>query len=273
MNKIGFLGPLGTFSEEAALVYTGGSTEGLVAYPDIYTLMVDVDNRVLDKGIVPIENALEGTVNLTVDMLVHEVDVGIAGEIVLPISHCLMVRPGVSPEDVRVILSHPQALAQCRKYLKRFLPQAKVITSSSTSSGAKAVCETEEPWGAIGNRRAAEVFGLDIIDKDIQDQNGNSTRFIVISKDYKPGASGCDKTSVAFTVDDSPGSLLSALNIFASHNINLKKIESRPMRTLLGQYLFLIDLEGHIEDDIVKKSIELLAKSCSFFKFLGSYPV
>lgn len=271
MSKIGYLGPVGTFAEEAAQLYVKGRTEGLVGYTDIPELIMAVQEGSLDLAVVPVENALEGTVNITVDVLVHEVDIKIVGEIIIPIHHCLLTVPGIDLNDIRGIVSHPQALAQCRKFLYANFKGIPVHSSNSTAAGAKEVIESDTPLAAIGNRRAAEVFGLHISKEDIEDQQGNCTRFIVLSKDGMK-RSGVDKTSIVFTVDDEPGSLLHALMIFAEHQINLKKIESRPMRTHLGQYLFFVDFEGHIEDEKVSNVIDLLKKRSIYFKHLGSYP-
>ncbi len=271
MDKIGYLGPQGTFTEEAALSFAAGHNFMLLPSTDIPELILSVASGALDFGVVPVENALEGTVNVTVDMLVHEVDLKIVGEIVLPIHHCLLVPPGTALANIQRVLSHPQALAQCRRYLHKHLRGVPEHASTSTAAGAQQAMESGLPWGAIAHRRAAEVFGLIALDENIEDHQGNSTRFIVLAKDACR-ATGQDKTSIVFTVDDSPGSLLHALELFADHGINLKKIESRPMRTLLGQYLFLVDFEGHQEDNAIDAVLKLLSMGSKYYKHLGSYP-
>lgn len=273
MRRIGFLGPAGTFSEEVALMHTGGREDALTAYPNLQDLILDVDMGKLYEGIVPVENALEGTVNITVDMLVHEVNVKIVKEMILKVSHCLMASPGYDIKSLKGITSHPQALAQCRNFIHKHLGGVEIVPSASTAAGAKDASCRPVPWGAIGSRRAAEVFGLDVLADNIEDSTINSTRFIIISGQYEAHPTGCDKTSIAFTVDDSPGSLFKALDIFAKENINLKKIESRPMRTILGQYLFLVDCEGHIKDDKLNHCLCSLEAGSKFFKHLGSYPM
>lgn len=271
METIGYLGPEGTFTEEAVLTFINDKPLKPVPCRDIGALILAVSEGSLDMGVVPVENALEGTVNITVDMLVHTVDLRIAGEIVLPIRHCLAAPPGVRLSDVKGVLSHPQALAQCRAFLHRTLRGVEEVVSSSTAAGAQEAAERGGFWAAIATQRAAGVYGLEVLKTDIQDHQDNSTRFILLSRQEVP-ATGRDKTSVAFTVDDTSGSLLQALTLFADHRINLKKIESRPMRTILGQYLFLVDFEGHRDDPKIGHVLQMLRKKSKFYKLLGSYP-
>jgi len=271
MYRIGYLGPKGTFAYDAVIAYMNGASCELIEFPEISELIYGVDSGKVDKALVPIENALEGTVNITADMLVHEVDVKISGEVVLPIRHYLLARPSVDLKDVKLILSHPQALAQCRKYLYNNLKGVEQRPATSTAAAARDVGASESPWVAIANKKTSEIFGLQILSEDIQDHLANSTRFVILSKtDAEP--TGNDKTSVAFTVANSPGSLLAALKLFADKNINLTKIESRPMKTLLGQYLFLVDFEGHARDELISEILGKLANDSKFFVFLGSYP-
>ena len=271
MDKIGYLGPKGTFTHDAALIRAREINGHLVEYDSIQELIYAVAEGEVSESVVPIENAMEGTVNLTIDILVHEVNLNIVKELVIPIQHCLMARNGIRLEDITKVLSHPQALAQCRKFLDSCLKNAKRENTQSTAAAALLVRDSELPWAAIANFRAADIYGLNILKEGIQDHNGNSTRFVTIS--HKEAQwTGWDKTTLAFTVDHKPGSLFQALKIFADMNINLTKIESRPMRTLLGQYLFLVDLEGHKDDDVVKEALGQLYKQCKFFKILGSYP-
>jgi len=271
MKKIGYLGPEGTFTQQAALEYGKGKSYIYVECSSIPELIYKVDSGELDEAVVPAENALEGTVNITMDMLVHDVDLKIVGELTLPISHCIMARPGLTIESLKEVLSHPQALAQCRRYLDSRLKGIPCRAVSSTAAAAKMAADPSSYCGAIGNAGAASLYGLEILEENIQDNDRNSTRFIVLSKQEK-GMTGNDKTSIAFTVDHRPGSLYHALKIFADNNINLTKIESRPMKTLLGQYLFLVDFEGHHQEDAIKAVLEKLSSSSKYYKFLGSYP-
>jgi prephenate dehydratase len=271
MKSIGYLGPEGTFSHEAALVYAKGKCVQLIEYPSIPDLIYGVDGGQIDQAVVPMENSLEGTVNITVDMIVHEVDVCIYGELILPVHHCLLAKPGVEINDLRVILSHPQALAQCRKFLHENLHGIELRTTSSTAAAAKEVMMAPREWGAIASRHAARLFGLNIINENIEGHNGNSTRFVILSRE-QGSPTGRDKTSIVFSVDHKPGSLYHALRIFAESQINLTKIESRPMKTSLGEYLFLVDFEGHMQDDIVREALDKLAGQSKYFAVLGSYP-
>lgn len=271
MRKIGYLGPEGTFTHDAALIYTRDLACDLVEHKSIQELIYAVVEGKVCQGVVPIENAVEGTVNLTIDILVHEVDLNIVGEIVIPIYHCLMANKGVAMEDVTKVLSHSQALAQCRRFLDKHLQGVKGEVTESTAAAAVLVRDNQLPWAAIANRRTADIYGLNILKEGIHDHDGNSTRFLVIDP-REAQRTGHDKTTLAFTVDHRPGSLYHALKIFADMNINLTKIESRPMRTLLGQYLFLVDLEGHKDDTTIKIALDRLEEKCRFIKILGSYP-
>ena len=182
-----------------------------------------------------------------------------------------MARPGLKIEDLQEILSHPQALAQCRKFLNNRLKGIATRAVSSTAAAAKMAADPSSYYGAIGNIGAAALYGLQVLEEGIQDNDGNSTRFIILSKQGKD-ITGSDKTSIAFTVDHKPGGLYRALKIFADNNINLTKIESRPMKTLLGQYLFLLDFEGHHQEDKIRAILEELSSKSQYYKLLGSYP-
>ena len=204
-------------------------------------------------------------------MLAHETDLKISGEIIIPIHQCLLTAPGVGPGEISGILSHPQALAQCRHFLNEHFHGVPVRSVNSTAAGAEEVKSSPVPLAAIAGRRAAEVFGLTVQIGNIEDQPNNCTRFVVLSRE-EPEPTGKDKTSVVFSVSDEPGSLLQALRIFADRGINLKKIESRPMRTQLGQYLFFVDFEGHTGEERAAAAIRSLRDISTYFKNLGSYP-
>ncbi|NLX70673.1 MAG: prephenate dehydratase [Clostridiales bacterium] len=271
MKRIGYLGPQGTFTHEAAVTYADGGCWEFVDYSDIPGLIQGVDSGEIDQAVVPMENSLEGTVNATVDMIIHEVDVRIYGELILPVTHCLLARHGVDIKDLKLVLSHPHALAQCRTFLRRTLGGIQTRPTTSTAAAAKEVMNGRDEWGAIASRHAAGVYGLNILCENIQGNYQNSTRFVILSKELRE-PTGCDKTSIVFSVDDKPGSLFHALKIFADSNINLTKIESRPMKTSLGAYLFVVDLEGHMQDDVVGSALEKLAQESKYFAVLGSYP-
>lgn len=274
--QLAYLGPEGTYSEEAARRYVARRANGtpyeLVAVRTIPELLYAVDRGEHDLGIVPVENSIEGSVGLTLDVLVHEVDLRIVAEEVLPIRHRLLTRPGVPIERVTKVVSHPQALGQCRRSLTRLLPHAAPVPVSSTAEAARMVAETAEPWAAIGTELAARLYGLVVAADEVQDVHENMTRFIVVGKGQHP-RTGCDKTSIVFAFkEDRPGNLYRALREFAERNINLTKLESRPAKRSLGDYIFFVDMEGHVEDADVAAALGALEKMCAFFRLLGSYP-
>jgi len=271
MYRLGYLGPKGTFAYDAAIVYSKDAVCELVEFPEISELIYAVEAASVDKAMVTMENAIEGTVNITADMLVHEVNVKISAEVVLPVRHFLLAKPDVDLKAVKLVLSHPQALAQCRKFLYNNVKGIEQRPTSSTAAAAREVAAVNSDWAAIANKKAAEVFGLKILAEDIQDNLANSTRFVVLSKTV-PEPTGEDKTSIAFTVANSPGSLFEALKLFADKRINLTKIESRPMKTLLGQYMFLVDFDGHARDDLISEVLDKISNCSKFFVYLGSYP-
>lgn len=288
MFNVGYLGPRGTFSEEAAArffrvdVSAAGPMEApqsasphapaLLPYRTIPEVLLDVQAGRLDLGVVPIENAIEGSVAVTLDVLVHEVDLQICGEIVLPIRHHLMAKPGVSLEAVEGVLSHPQALAQCRRNLDKLLPGVPHSAATSTAEAARLVAASDRPVAALGNSLAAALNGLEILRMDMQDMEGNATRFVVVGKEAA-APTGRDKTSIVFAFGaDRPGNLYRALKAFAERDINLTKLESRPAKRSLGDYIFFADLEGHPADELIREALDVVRAGCAFLKVLGAYP-
>ena len=268
-RTIGFLGPLGTYSEEAALLYDKTADR---LYPTITGVGEAVAAGEIDEGVVPIENSLEGPVTFTLDLLIAQPTLFIRGEIDLPIEHYLLAKPGTVPAEIKVIYSHPQALGQCRQYLEKNYPQAEQMASLSTVLCVTDSFESKVPAAAISPRRASELYDVDILDRGIQDVANNVTRFAVIGlSDHAP--TGDDKTSMAFTLEkDSPGLLHRVLGEFADREINLLKIESRPTKQLLGEYIFLLDCVGHREDSPMKEALAALSDPISMLRILGSYP-
>ena len=269
VKRLSYLGPAGTYSEEAAILYD--SQAELVPFPTIPAVCRAVSEGLTDEGIVPIENSIEGSVVYTLDYLISETDLSIFHEVVLPIQHCLMIKPGARIEDVRIIYSHPQSLAQCRHFLEDNFPGAEPIASLSNSAAVNHMMESETIAAAIAPQRAADLYGAEIIGRGIQDVTNNVTRFVLLGwKDHEP--TGADKTSLCFTfAQDAPGSLFNALGVFASRNINLVKIESSPTKESLGQYNFLVDCEGHRENDLVREALGALETQVSILKVFGSY--
>ncbi len=232
-----------------------------------------VENKKTYEGIVPIENSIDGPVTDTLDLLIHESNLSIQKEIILNISHCLITNKNSSnSQHFSEIFSHPQALGQCKKYLLKKYPNSKLTASMSTSEAVKFVSHCAENIAAIGTDISAEIYDGHIVEKNIQDNMNNSTRFIVLSHE-KTTPSGNDKTSLCFSFSqDAPGSLYKVLGEFAKREINLTKIESRPSKNTLGQYVFLIDLEGHQHEKLIQETITAIKKLVSEIKIFGSYP-
>ncbi|MHB8375632.1 MAG: prephenate dehydratase [Dehalococcoidia bacterium] len=266
--RVTYLGPPGTNSEVAALRACPGAE--YVPCPTIPAVIRAVESGEAGRGVAPIENSLQGSVTDTVDMLIRDEGIAICGELVLLIEHCLMIRPGTSHTDIEVIYSHPQSLGQCREYLARHLPGARTEAALSNAE-AVAVMMRSEHAAAIAPARAAEIYGAEIIARNIEDSRVNKTRFVVLARQGAP-PTGRDKTSIAVAVaHDRPGSLVSVLHEFSDRAINLTKIESRPSREELGVYIFLIDLEGHRDHPAVAQALAAVREQADFFKIFGSY--
>lgn len=272
-QKIGFLGPPGTFSEEA--LFSAVTPDELEPVPlmSIHEVVAAVERRDVDKGIVPIENSIEGSVNVTLDMLAFEANLLIEREIVMPVVNNLIGRRGTKKDLVKTVISHPQPLAQCRGFITREFPAAIVVAANSTVEAVKLVAEREgRETVAIGTALAAQLYGLSVLRRKIQDFPDNRTRFVFIGREM-PAPTGYDKTSiVCFIHQDRPGSLLQILQEFAFRSINLTKIQSRPTRKALGEYCFFLDLEGHVEDANVAEALKCLRCKIRQVKLLGSYP-
>jgi len=271
MLKIGFLGPKGTFSQEAMLLYVQGKKHTAFDYNTIPEILLAVQNGIVDEAVVPIENSLEGAVSVTLDMMALEVDLLIKTELVVAVKQNLLVKKGTGTEDIKYILSHPQPIGQCRRYISSNFPQAEIRFVYSTAGAAEEVAKGGSGLAAIGSAAAADVYGLDILAHGIQDGQNNLTRFVIISKEDSE-RTGRDKTSIVFSTEDKPGSLYRVLDIFNLWDVNMTRIESRPAKNRLGKYIFFVDIEGHRDDDDIKDALTMVKRKSSFFKFLGSYP-
>lgn len=270
-DRIAYLGPAGTFCEEAARRYKGLEDGQLVPCRSIREVFKIVEQGSVKSGVVPIENSYEGAVNQTLDLMTGEHNIKFAGEIIIPIQQNLLTHPGVTDIEIDCILSHSQALAQCQDYLHAHYPGVALLEVPSTAEAARLVATSGETWAAIANRAAAEAYGLEILAADIQDQSNNATRFVVLGREdscYVPGS----KTSLLIYVLDRPGALFEVLQEFSIREINLCKIESRPARTRMGDYLFFIDIEGHRQEDRVNKALAAVQVSAAGVRILGSYP-
>ncbi len=270
MKTIAYLGPPGTWSEAAALLYGIGENK-LLSLSSTPAVVSAIETGLADVGVLPVENSLEGAVGTTLDLLIHETDLRIRAEVVVPIRHLLLAKPETTFADIRVLRSHPQSLGQCRRFIERVLP--KVTTAASLSNTA-AVEEMlgESASAAISTPRAAELYPVQVLARDIQDKQTNETRFLVLAPEDAP-LSGNDKTSLAFSIrENKPGGLVALLNEFAATGINLAKLESRPARERLGQYIFLCDLEGHRDEPRVAAALRRVQQQAEWFKLFGSYP-
>lgn len=269
-KRIAYLGPQGTFTEDAALLHD--KTAQLIPFPSIPAVAVAVVSGMAEEGVVAIENSLEGSVTDTLDLLIHESGVFIRKELVLPIEHYLLVKQGTEAGSVKVLYAHPQALGQCRNVIERCFPKVNVVAALSNAAAVEEMMASTHPAAAIGTRRAAELYGAEILARGIQDKASNVTRFVVLAlTDHPP--TGSDKTSLCFSfADDRPGVLCEVLQKFAERNINLAKIESRPSKESLGRYIFLIDIEGHHDDALVSEVLKQVREVTSLFKVFGSYP-
>ena len=271
---LAYLGPAGTFTEQALHSQTDLLDYTLTPTTSIPEVLRMVGDGRADFGFVAIENSIEGSVNITQDTLTFDTDLLIQREVVSKIELNLLAHAGVGLGDVEMVLSFPHAIAQCRTWLAENLPEAATGAANSTADAARQVAEDRPPaTAAIATRRAAQTYGLEILVPDIEDHPENETRFVLVAAEGVPAPSGHDKTSlVVFQDADRPGSLLGILQEFAARSINLTRLESRPTKQGLGDYCFLIDLEGHVADEVVADCLRNLHMKNGRVKFLGSYP-
>jgi prephenate dehydratase len=274
--RVGFLGPPGTFTEQALLTQDDLVAGELVPMPSIGDVLAATEAGEVDVGFVPVENSIEGTVNVTLDTLAFESDLHITREVVIAVQLNLLVVPGAALGDIRRVVSMPHATAQCRRFLSTKLAGVELIAANSTAEAARMLGERLDPTtAAIGTALAASMYGLDVAASDIEDHPENQTRFLTVVSSAVgiPAPTGHDKTTlVVFQHDDRPGSLLAILQEFAARAINLTKLESRPTKRGLGQYCFALDCEGHVADELVADCLRDLRSKQADVKFLGSYP-
>ncbi|HJT38111.1 MAG TPA: prephenate dehydratase [Actinomycetota bacterium] len=273
MSRIAYLGPPGTFTEEALMTLPEAEGADLVPLATVPDVVDAVALGEASAGLVPIENSIEGSVNVTLDALAFRERIQIRAEVVRPIRHALLGVDGATLGGITDIASHPHATAQCRDYLARAVPAAHVHAANSTAEAARDVAERGDlAWAAIGTELAGKLYGLVVLAPEIEDRSENATRFVLIGKD-RAAATGSDKTSVVcFIEKDRPGSLLAILHEFSDRQINLTKLESRPTKERLGEYCFFIDMEGHADEPPVRYAIESLRTKILEVKVLGSYP-
>ncbi len=275
--RIAYLGPAGTFTEDAlGEALPDGAYEPLrtATIPDA---VLAVERGEADRALVPIENSLEGSIRPTLDTLAFEAEaVTIVGEHDYRVRVHLIAREGVGTDDVEAVLSHPQPLAQCARFLRQTLPEIELRSVSSTAAAVRMVSESSRPWAALGARAAAELYGCRLLIEGVEDQDDNVTRFVWIARQgTEPVGGGPWKTSLVFSElgADHPGALVEALSEFSARGINLSRIESRPLRQGLGRYMFFCDLEGKEGDPAVAEAIGQLRGKAESVRILGSYPV
>ena len=273
-RSIGYLGPPGTFTEQA--VFTQPDLAGMHHHPigDIVKVLHAVECGDVDLGLVAIENMIEGSVTATLDALAFDTDLLIQREVIIPVNLNLLVQPGTTLTDIERVRSYPVAHAQCRRYLSERLPTARLEATNSTADAARELAESEtRDLAAIAPQRSAEVYGLEVLASDIEDHSENQTRFVLVGRDGIVPPTGHDKTSlIVYQRSDVPGSLVGLLAEFSARAVNLTSLQSRPTKGGLGQYCFLIDCEGHIADDLVADTLRALRIKAASVKFMGSYP-
>lgn len=265
--RIAYLGPEGTFTQAAVLKHFGHSVT-TQAHAGIDQVFSEVESGTCQYGVVPVENSIEGVVNHTLDMLINS-GLGICGEVELRIRHHLMSR-SAALDDITKVYAHQQSLAQCRRWLDHHLLGAERHPVSSNAEAARLAGE-HDGTAAIAGESAAELYSLNILVSNIEDEPDTTTRFLVLGREAPP-PSGADKTSLLFSMPSRPGSLLNMLACFADNNVNMTRIESRPSRRGMWDYVFFVDVEGHIEDEAVAAAVRQLEDQASLVKLLGSYP-
>ena len=272
--RVAFLGPAGTFTEEALLASAPPGVEP-IPYPTVYETVMAVHEESTDRALVPIENSLEGGVAATLDALATEAsDVRIVAEYIHPIHHCLVARRPLELASVTRVLSHPQAMSQCGAFLRGPLAGAERVSSVSTAEAARAVAESDEPWAALSSRLAAELYDCVVLQGDVEDSDDNETRFVWLAPASAETPERGDKTSIVFWGfnDESPGALVNVLRELSEREINLTRIESRPRRVGLGHYMFFADLDGGTAEPRIAEALDALRARVEQLRVLGSYP-
>jgi prephenate dehydratase len=274
--RVGYLGPEGTFTHEALMSTPGADGYALDPLPTVYDTVMAVHEGAVERALVPIENSLEGSVNATLDALAVETeDVRIVGETVHEIRHCLIARRPRELAEIETVVSHPQASAQCARFIRARLGGVRVVPAASTADAVRIVAEADGPWAALGNRLSADIYGCEVLRAGVEDTPENETRFVWLAREEtQPGSHGPWKTSIVFwgVGDDAPGWLVRCLSEFAFRGVNLTMIESRPRKQGLGHYMFFADLEGRSGDGPVAGALEAVRAQTEQLRVLGSYP-
>ncbi len=270
--KIGCIGPQGTFSQEALSEFMPeGSKYEQVLFSSIPELILASNEGIVDYAFVPVENSIEGGINATLDMLAFGTDSIISAEYIYKVHLDLMVKHDIKESEIEVIYSHPQPIGQCIKYIDKNFKNINIETTLSTAKAAEIVSSSQKKAAVIGSSKLASIYNLKVLQHKIEDNDNNCTRFILIGK-KEAQKTGNDKTSIVFGTEHKPGYLYKMLSIFNIFDINLLKIESRPAKTILGEYVFFVDMDGHYTDKNVAQALSVVKDKASFYCYLGSYP-
>jgi len=278
MNKMGYLGPKGSFSEEAIHLFLATHIEfqetppALISFPTIPRLLLACNDMEINWAFVPLENSTEGQVGVTMDTLGQTEHIFITHEFVHPIDQCLLTHEPMPLEQIERVYSHEQAIGQCRDFLEEHLPQAEQIVCLSTADGAHKISSVRENWAAIGPRRAAHLYNLHLLKECVQDVTLNATRFVLVGHQLADMSKGEDKTSLLVIAENTSGSLYRILGEFSKRHINLSRIESRPSKRKLGEYVFFIDVDGYVFAPPIQDVLWALKEANISVKLLGSYP-
>jgi len=278
MKKLGYLGPKGSFSEEAIHLFIATQSEfneslpELIPFSTIPRLLFACNDKEIDWAFVPLENSTEGQVGVTMDTLGQTEHLFITHEFVHPIDQCLLAHEPMPLEQIERVYSHEQAIGQCRDFLEKHLPNAQQVTCLSTAEAAHRISSIRENWAAIGPRRAAQLYNLHLLRECIQDITLNATRFVLVGHSLAEMSGGEDKTSLLVIAENTPGSLFRILGEFAKRHINLSRIESRPSKRKLGEYVFFVDVDGYVFAPPIQDVLWALKEERISVKLLGSYP-
>ncbi|MDA8220351.1 prephenate dehydratase [Desulfosporosinus sp.] len=278
MKKIGYLGPKGSFSEEAIHLFIASHPElndslpELIAFPTIPRLLFACNDKEIDLAFVPLENSTEGQVGVTMDTLGQTEHLFITNEFIHSIDQCLLAHEPMPLEQIERVYSHEQAIGQCRDFLENHLPNAQQLTCLSTAEAAHRISSIRENWAAIGPRRAAQLYNLHLVRECIQDATLNATRFVLVGHSLAEMSGGEDKTSLLVIAENTPGALYRILGEFAKRHINLSRIESRPSKRKLGEYVFFVDVDGYVFAPPIQDVLWALKEEHISVKLLGSYP-
>jgi prephenate dehydratase len=275
--RIAYLGPRGTFSEDALRAAVGDEEVDAIPSASVYDAILAVREGNADRALVPFENSIEGAVTATLDTLAFDADgVTLVGEYDLPIRHCLIAGRETPLDRIEVVLSHPQPSAQCARFIRENLPQAEVRAAPSTAEAVRTVAESDQPWAALGAESAAQLYGAAVLRHGVEDEPDNITRFVWVAPEgTQPSGSGPWRTSLVFSElgEDHPGALVDALQVFSDRSVNLTRIESRPLRRGLGRYQFFLDVEGVSAEEPLAGAVEALRSKAESVRVLGSWPI